>query len=110
MKKQKNNYLNEYFGINISIKKRILFKLGFLGLKQYKEALALNAIKLNKLPRRIPKDIVLKQEEKERFNFWELLGNNSFLRKIKGYPCRGQRTHTNGSTAFKNKLKQLLDD
>ena len=36
------------------------------------------------------------------------LKNYKYFRNINGYPCRGQRTHTNAKTKKKNKFKNIL--
>ena len=58
------------------------------------------------------KKIKQKQKTKEGLsifvNFGARLKNYRYFRNINGYPCRGQRTHTNAKTKKKNKFKGIL--
>ena len=60
----------------------------------------------------LKKMINLKQRGKEErtvyINFGSRIKNYRYFRNISGYPCRGQRTHTNAKTKKKNKLKSIL--
>ena len=40
--------------------------------------------------------------------FGARLKNYRYFRNINGYPCRGQRTHTNAKTKKKNKFKGIF--
>ena len=40
-------------------------------------------------------------------NFSAKINNYKYFRNINGYPCRGQRTHTNAKTKKKIKIKKL---
>ena len=47
------------------------------------------------------KDFRLTYRESLRQEFFESLSNYKVLRRRSGLPCRGQRSHTNGNTAFR---------
>jgi len=56
----------------------------------------------------------IKSEQKIRggrsifISFGARLKNYRHFRNINGYPCRGQRTHTNAKTKKKNKFKSIF--
>ena len=60
----------------------------------------------------LKKKINLKQKTKDSqpvfIAFGSRLKNYRYFRNINGYPCRGQRTHTNAKTKKKIKFKSIL--
>ena len=86
-----NNYsfllLKKKLGINNRLKKVFVKETQLNSSKQF-----LSTIKTEKK---------LKLEVKESINFLKKLKSFKGLRHKLGYPCRGQRTHTNAKTAKK---------
>lgn len=83
--------LKKKIGINCRLKNMFLKEIHFNNSKQF-----FLKIKTEKK---------LKTEIKESINFLKRLKSFKGLRHKFGYPCRGQRTHTNARTAKKFKKK-----
>lgn len=95
--------LNSIYGIGRKTSFLICKKLGFslnLKVKNLSAKQALDLLKIIDFSR-----LILSNELKKikLLNFKKLISIKSYkgLRKLKGYPIRGQRTHTNASTAKK---------
>jgi small subunit ribosomal protein S13 len=104
-KKSKLENLSKIYGINTSsfllLKKKIgvNYRLKKLFIKE------IQLKKSKKLLLTIKTEKKLKMEIKESINYLKKLKSFKGIRHKLGYPCRGQRTHTNARTAKKLRNK-----
>ena len=100
-----SKYLMQIYGLG---SKRIKNLCGFLGIAYDAKIKDLEAEQIETLTNHIKMQTFLTDQELKNFkveNFKRLLEIKSCrgLRRFKGYPVRGQRTHSNGKTPKKRR-------
>lgn len=96
--------LSSIYGIGTKTSKLICKKLGLSKNLKLKYLSDDNYIALEKLLKSLDLTLANDLKKLEILNLKKLVQIKSYkgLRKIKGFPVRGQRTHTNSKTAKKN--------
>jgi ribosomal protein S13 len=93
------------YKIKINETKKIFNKIG---LNPKKTDLLIKTKHALVLEKKVKNNKKIKDELSIFNNFSSIIKNYKYFRNINGYPCRGQRTHTNAKTKKKYKFKGIL--
>lgn len=94
--------LTGIYGIGPTKANEICIKLGFNLAKRVHELTDEEGAKIQKyIEEKFTVEGELKRKNSDRFRMWMSIKLIKAMRRMRGLPCNGQRTHTNGSTAHK---------